>query len=286
MYPEVDEETMLKLTNRWGGIPRGVLEKWDDGTFQNSLEEAIGEMTFNKLMTAGCAGGETSGSTDLASDKIFHIKSDSTFQEKKLEWASSYVREKVMRRLDVAGKLELQQWLAHSAHDPEYGALRGLLFEAFVHSRFEQGESVSLKMRPLDPKGAVGETRSEWKVVETERFRKVKNLASMRWGVYYLPMSKTEAAMDAFMVTGQSLVAMQITVAENHPVKMQPLQDLSAVVARCGEEVSTSILAFMVPPDRYPSFQRQTFTTSAGTDAMNLNKAAKTFEQWVVEVPL
>jgi hypothetical protein len=141
-------------------------------------------------------------------------------------------------------------------------------------------------MRPLDAKGTVGETMSEWHVVETERFRKVKDLDSIRCGVYYFPMSKTEAAMDAFMVTGQSLVAMQITVAENHPVKMQPLQDLSAVVARCGKEVSTSILAFMVPPDRYASFQSQKLTTLAGADAKQLNKAARAFEQWVVEVPL
>jgi hypothetical protein len=113
---------------RWGGIPRYVLQKLTR-TQQDLLGKAIDSSSMRMLKES--LGGEMPQPS--VSHRLMHIRAGPDFSFTWVEFASPYVAEKVFAKLWRTEQEKLKTFLAASADSEELGALRGILWEQFVH---------------------------------------------------------------------------------------------------------------------------------------------------------
>jgi hypothetical protein len=67
---------------------------------------------------------------------------------------------------------------------------------------------------------------------------------------------------------------------------MKGLQALSDFIHERGVQISERRLVFVVPPDIFGDFKKQSLKTAAGKDAERPNDLFSQFSQWVVQFPL
>lgn len=96
LFPDIEENEMLNRFDRWGGIPRFVLEKIGDKASNNSLEKAIVTSDLKKcIMSIG-----EIDSPDDASHRILHIVT-TDYCSTTIMFSSIYVAEKVAEYFDA-----------------------------------------------------------------------------------------------------------------------------------------------------------------------------------------
>jgi hypothetical protein len=170
-------------------------------------------------------------------------------------FASMYVQESVYDRFAEQNHDRLMHFIWHSAGNPLLSAMRGTLFEEHVHRRLASDESFEVRRLDEPAEGSGDE-------VERVTFGKLSTLmvhgvSDIRAGHYCRPQTRNFESIDA-VVAPSSLF--QITVGEKHPVKSNGLAQLQPQLASSGP----IRLYFVVPPDRWGSFKRQSYVTKKG----------------------
>jgi hypothetical protein len=274
---------MEERFGQWGGIPRFVLEYARDTTQQVELEQAVQKCLAMGVSNAIAAAGEQRGTTDFVSDRVLHMSTEDCMTVQ-LQWASQYVFDKISSRQEAAMRQELDVFLSASAGDSYLAALRGRLFEPYVHRLLGKGGIFAYRV--LDAPRPQEVHSINFQPHNHRTFTRLRDMGKVEPGVYYVPAAQNLAAADAFAIIGGQLHIVQVTVGAKHPVKMAGVQDILDVVSRgAGEHFASSfVLDFAVPPDKFDEYRSQDLVTKDGSVAKRKMSAA--CQQWVLKIPL
>jgi hypothetical protein len=170
-------------------------------------------------------------------------------------FASEFVQECVYDRFVRPNQARLMHRICGLAGDRLMGPMCGMLFEEHAHRRLCSGET--FRVRPLHgPGGGSGDEDSTVCFGELDTLT-VSYAADIRAGYYCRPHAQNFESVDA-VIAPSSLF--QITVGSQHPIKQHGLDQLQSRLSASGPIG----LYFVVPPDRYRSFQAQSYVTQKG----------------------
>jgi hypothetical protein len=151
IFTQVPENLMLDIFDRAGGVPRYVLrhparliKKYknpsDYDTIVNKsmerIEEAISEIeNFDKLLLCFTENA----SYVKISNRIIHRWPDPSYEDYYYEWASSYIYETIMRKLE---KFRWDELLQKIRNPSDVTNSRGIMFELYVIHHFATRKDV------------------------------------------------------------------------------------------------------------------------------------------------
>src|SRR4051812_2369572 len=219
-----------------GGIPRYCLQASADelkltqnrrtaeSSVMKHLEEALAKVQSAEQFLSCISQGDEY--LKLSSQLLHQWPVENSYR---LEWASAYVREKIMEKLVSEVWTTLLDRLIKKS---DQAVARGVLFEVYMHHTFRKG-GVKFEMKKL------GESTTEKLEVIINptvwRIRNLKELNSKELsvedpkGTLVILDNPNFPAADFFLLPTDLF---QITVSQNHPVKqhalLKVLKDLSA----------------------------------------------------------
>ncbi|CAG8701888.1 2263_t:CDS:1, partial [Funneliformis caledonium] len=272
MFNHLEEAKVEDLYSRWGGIPRFILEKSLDSSQQNHLEDAISKSNWKLFEFVG----EIDHANDV-SHRIIHIHTNLPSEEEEMNeegeeifyiqkfilFASEWVAEKVMNRLESNYSQQLRNFVTASSSENEYSTLRGVIFEQIAHRILQKGGSFNI--RPLES-DFISST-----IVIPERIKLVFNdINKIEDGKYCQPIQKNFTSIDAVVAPN---TLFQMTVSKSHPINMSGLKKL---VEKLGGKSGTNHIYFyfVLPKDLYDNYQAQHFHTTGKT-------VAKLIPRWI-----
>eukprot|EP00891_Asterochloris_glomerata_P005125 jgi/Astpho2/5125/Aster-06336 len=130
MYPGMQVADVRSRFDRWGGIPRFVLEKLSVPN-QSLLEQAIASATLPSIIDSV---GRAFAHPEI-SHRILHLHVEADLVTTAVRWASLWVAEAVAMRLFEYEKNNLIAFLSAVAVDKDLAGLRGILWEGYCHRR-------------------------------------------------------------------------------------------------------------------------------------------------------
>ena len=123
----VSEDSIEFLFNKWGGIPRQILDKNHLNTNTKNLscelEKSINNIDFIKIRTI--YEFEQPNSYSMSS-KICHYYPEKNYEEYSVKFASRYVCEKLMKRFELFCNNETLRFIEF-AKEPELSHIRKIL---------------------------------------------------------------------------------------------------------------------------------------------------------------
>jgi hypothetical protein len=277
LFPHLSVQQVNDLYDKWGGVPRFVLESALDEEKQKYLDRAIEAVDLDVIVQA-------IGNLDIrkgASHRLVHLLVKEGFHSDVYVFASKYVVDRIYPKLLQDKRQQLIGFLAVSDGIGELGPLRGILFERYAHSIIQNGGK--FRVRELQES-----MRCEETTVDIPRSRLVvfdRELSFNEIGdgyVYEKPKSKNYESVDSFI---RKLSAMfQMTGARNHPCKQS---GINKVVHLMGNP-KVPLLYFVVPNDRFDNFVYQKYVGSDGKilqDGPYFN-TVKRVKQFVLSIDL
>ncbi|CAJ0645544.1 16652_t:CDS:2 [Entrophospora sp. SA101] len=215
LFPDLNQELVQSLYNKWGGIPRYTLYYALNDSQQDLLQMAIstvnqrilnfvGETTDDDdtrhrivhISTNVPQAGEYKGKgsavikPEMGKDRPFYTMSI-------LEFASDYVSEKVVGRLTTHYRNQLLNFVESSSLINEYSTLRGAIFEQIAHQKLLSGKS--FRTRPLfEQTSSFGNGNSRFRLPARDKllFNNIKEIAPNK---YCIPTQKNFASVDAII---------------------------------------------------------------------------------------
>jgi hypothetical protein len=266
----LNDQLVSNLFDKWGGIPRYVLNNATNPIALDLLEFAIATADASKVLYSI---GEISGPDDV-SHCLIHmsvgmwyniLKIDvqgENFQTTFCMFASNYVAERITQKFYSQQRDTVRQFLRATEDEFRYGFLRGYLYEPMVHTILRNGGE--FKIREL--------VAGNFKTKPLERILKLnpttlKEFSALSEVVepdkYYVPRSASFAAGDAIIVPNRIF---QITMGESHPIPIARLADIATQLSKIHplQEASIKQLFFVVPPDRFQFFVKQSLLNDKG----------------------
>ena len=216
-FPEVPQDVAERLFLRWGGIPRYVLEYWNDNSKQMLLDEAIGLADPDRCFAnVGEVGNDkdlshrilhmtippkeaTTTATSAAVDELKDSRYDS--HHFRMLFASQYVTDQLVQRWRRSNFDRLRHWILAMEPVRWAGGLQGQLFEAMAHTMLRVGGK--FRCRKLR-KSKNEQPQPEFVMVfpntgpASLMYRRVDELHGRR-DVYAQPVQKNEGAIDALI---------------------------------------------------------------------------------------
>ncbi|CAG8840757.1 22424_t:CDS:2, partial [Gigaspora margarita] len=260
MFNHLEEVKVEDLYSRWGGIPRFVLEKAQDSSQQKHIEDAISKSDGRLLNFVG----EIDHADDI-SHRLIHIHTnlpgegeEAPYIQKYILFASEWVAEKVMEKLERNYNQQLRNFVSASSSENEYSTLRGVIFEQIAHRILQKGRSFIIRSLESDFTNAIE---------IPERIKLLFNdINKIEEGKYCQPIQKNFSSIDA-IVAPHTLF--QMTVSKNHPINVSGMKKL---IEKLGGESGTNHIYFyfVLPKDLYDNYQAQPFYTNGKTVAKRI----------------
>ncbi|KAJ3307751.1 hypothetical protein HDV04_002613 [Boothiomyces sp. JEL0838] len=249
LYPTISEELVLALYSKWGGIARYVLSRATEDAQQSLLEHALDRSNVNSVL-------ESIGRSDEkgeVSSRLIHLSVTDDFQSGPYLFASTYVADEMYTRAYGNNRNLLIRFLSASEGIGDTGQLRGVLFERHAHE--------------ILSKGGQFRTRNLQNGQETQ-LHLPNNLTTFLYSMnnpdfqaatncYFHPRSKSFESVDSFIKPN---LLFQMTIAKDHPCKQSGLQSALEILGY----PSDPVLYFVVPPDRFETFQYQNYCGKDG----------------------
>jgi len=291
LFKDIDEQHVLELYRKWGGVPRHVLEKAKNAHWQIDLESkaqsVLGSQWLNFLTDLGWVGR---ADRFEVSDVVMHYRTEDYIQYE-VVFASSYVSQLAYSKLRRHSWVQPIHFLR--SNDPTSASNRGILFERFAHNVL--GRKCNVRVRSLEEHGQSNIEILEWPQLKHRTFQKLSFKGDLveegPTGCYWEPESKNNAAFDAVCSNiGDDLgtvAALQMTVSKKHGIQHAGLVKLVEAAP------SVKRLYFVVPGSIFEEFQKQPFTNKQRVSKKDLNErtlppsdSVSGVEQWALEVDL
>ncbi|RHZ55278.1 hypothetical protein Glove_417g36 [Diversispora epigaea] len=279
IFNDLEPKKVNDLFSKWGGIPRFVLEKTQDSTQQQLLEEAIVKNSNKRLFTFV---GEINH-TDNMSNKLLHIytnipnkdnenKEDiKIFYKKKfLQFASEYVSKKVIDALIENHRKVLEKFVISSSSINEWSTIRGNVFEDISHRILQKGRRFNIRLldsKSTDPKST--SSTIEFPKCEKLIFNKINEIKE---GMYCQSKSKNFGSIDAIVAPD---ILFQMTVSSDHPININSLKNLVDKLGGVSGKDPINFY-FVLPKDKYNDFKNQKFHTNK-----NIVAKSKDIPYWI-----
>jgi hypothetical protein len=140
---------------------------------------------------------------------------------KRIKLASQWVADEVARGLLSQERAGVLDFLRHAVGERHFASVRGQLFESFCHNVFSNRGD--FEARSLQTQGS----RMTMHLSRCSRASsdRVEDVDLTKAGLYYQPKSKSFPSVDSLASPN---MLFQITVSENHSVKMAALENVLA----------------------------------------------------------
>jgi hypothetical protein len=267
-FSGLSAESVETRFDKWGGIPRYVLEKVDPRS-QKLLEDAIGACSVSLIAQSL---GASSVHAEV-SNRILHlrVRANTEYSETYTDWASPWVAERVAYELWRQQQVDLQVFVSAAVGMGELGGVRGHLWEGLCHARLAAGGS--FWCRDLQSPGS-DPFAIELQPADTRKvFDDWSSIQSCSTVTYCRPRQKNKAAIDA---ASQPDALFQITVGSKHSINCA---GLAAAVAGLHQQEAVK-LYFVVPTDRFSQFAEQPIQQGPGVQQLRL-----CVRQYALEIP-
>ncbi|KYR01996.1 hypothetical protein DLAC_00788 [Tieghemostelium lacteum] len=252
IYKQDEKEVECRF-EKWGGIPRYVLEKI---SAENQLELVHSIASTDLDACFGNVNQPDSPST--GNHKVFHIDAvpNTKYSQQRVVMGSNYIKRKLVQRFYFNF---MEQLISRTENFSNWSAaLGGVVFEQLSHQTLSIGGKFSIRQLDTGNSSVI-----ELKDLNTVFFNKLKDLESMKEAKesfsksdYARPEDINFPAIDSF--NGHSLF--QMTVSENHPITLKPFVNLLHLLDSILPGTGTPFnLFFVVPPDLYKTFKPQKF---------------------------
>ncbi|CAG8846063.1 4634_t:CDS:1, partial [Racocetra persica] len=129
-------ELVGELLDKWGPIPRSVLLKWDDKTYQKKYDNLISKSDLEKCVNSIDKSGMP---TDTISGRLVHLDVKSNFTEFVYRFTSSRVSDLMIQAYETKTKIDVRNFVASSHEHPMIAGFRGNLFEDYAHLELQRG---------------------------------------------------------------------------------------------------------------------------------------------------
>jgi hypothetical protein len=267
IHSQMPSADVTQRFDKWGGSPRYVLQKLDLED-QAALQQAIDSCSV-KLVQDSLGN---SSAHDEVSNRILHLRVKADFINTYVAWASPWVAEHIAYKLWRTERQQLLLFLNAGTRLSDLGGVRGNLWEGLCHARLAAGGTY--RCRDLDyPEGGPVD-KSFLQSTNALVFDQWSSLQQCAHGTYCRPRVKNKAAVDSALLPD---ALFQITVSGHHSINCAGLLD-----SFNGLDSSTTVvtLYFVVPPDRFPTFKRQSIAPGVGVADLRHN-----VKQCVLEMP-
>jgi hypothetical protein len=215
------------------------------------------------------------------SDKVLHMTT-SDYIAVKLLWVSDFVFDEFCTWQEAALRVELESFLTAASTNSTVAALRGLLFEPYVHRLFSKGGNFGYRV--LDESSPDEPHSISFNFTDTSVFRQLVNINSVLPNVYYRPSVSNLAAADSFAVVDKTLYIFRVTVSASHDVSNIGFSELiQSVKAAYTGMLNSTVLAFVVPRDHFQQYQRQSFMNK---DKSAAKRQRNDCDQWAIQIPV
>ena len=236
---------------RWGGIPRYVLEKVANPSAQLDLPRALAVKNVDKVLDSV---GEMDTAPE-ASHRLLHMVTSAPYVETSIEFGSDYIKGRVTEILLRRQRAELSYFVSRET-DPLFATLRGDCFEVLAHEKLVAGGEYPTRFLT----GAGGSSVRILPSATLRRFDGIKPenlvpLCSLPAGTYCRPLTGSFPVIDALILPG---VLLQMTVSERHGVDESKLEAILDALA-----LKSAELVFVVPPDKFNEFSAYKFKDAA-----------------------
>ncbi|KAI8599790.1 hypothetical protein EDD21DRAFT_151048 [Dissophora ornata] len=276
-------EMMEELYSRIGGIPRYVLARpmKELGLSPSNLQVVIERSSERlvhaldnvddpvKMMQLFAQGKD---SLDFSS-RLVHRWPVGDHRTFRLEWASTYVAEKVA---DLLNQNSCTQMLEMLIKKPD-GSASGIIFEAYVLRTFRDGGH-TFELKDLQ----TGKT-DRLIIPRKPDVMHFQTITSTKAGQLWIPTIHNFACVDMLLSPRDLL---QITVSKTHPIKGPPLLKLveSLVEHSWIAQPKEARLIFVVPGHVFADFRKQNYLTSAEKVYKKVPADIKSVKQYVLKI--
>ena len=177
--------------------------------------------------------------------------------------ASTFVQEYVYEQFSKENRHRLISFISGAVGNPLLSSIRGGLFEAHAHQRLCSGETFKTRLLS-DPGPGSGDDETDDAYFGPLATRDVSHVNDISPGYYCRPVAKNFESIDSLIAPNKLF---QITVSDKHPIKHNGLEKLKDKLDSSGE----IRLYFVVPSDRYSSFQRQNYVNIDGMAVFDIH---------------
>ncbi|CAH1770026.1 5726_t:CDS:2, partial [Entrophospora sp. SA101] len=187
--------------------------------------------------------------------------SPQTFQQYKVQFASSIIREKIYQRFLNEQKFPLCNFLKACKDESVAGGIH---------------ESASLISElNLTAKGNF-------------KFSKLEQITTEHQGFYCYPSIHSFESIDALIpgTKSSSHRLFQMTVSNSHPIKQDGINKVIKYLNELQNETKEAELYFAVPGEIYLTFNKQKFQTKQGKDAGRTPQIVYSIKQYSFKIPL
>ncbi|KAF0480809.1 crinkler CRN family protein [Gigaspora margarita] len=263
------------LLDRWGPIPRSVLVKWNDDSYQSEYEQLISKIDYDKFMNSINTSGIPE---DAVSGRLVYLEVDISFTNAVYRFASREVYNKITKNYEHKMRKNARDLILSCDRLPKINGFRGNLFEDFAHLELQRGGT--FRVRCLNNNSKIIE-----KKINKLSANIFTTLDEARKECYNIPKSKTFASIDSFSLDKNDLALYQITVSKTHGIKIKGLNDLNRSLTWVKNANNINIY-FVVPSDIFETFPLQKFKTAKDEDSQKIQGWSNRITQYALEIDL
>ncbi|CAJ0763256.1 15027_t:CDS:2 [Entrophospora sp. SA101] len=267
-------ELLGTLLEKWGPIPRSVLLKWNDKTYQQKYQTLINEANLESCINSIDKSGMP---TDAISGGLVYLEVDPTFTNVVYRFASPRVSDKIIQEYESKTRNNVRDLITSSHEFPKIAGFQGNLFEDFAHLELKRGGTFRIRCLNND------NSEITEKCIENLECNWFMMLNEARKEYYNRPKSKTFASIDSFSLDNNALALYQITISTNHGIKIKGLNDLNHFLS-WKNDMNEINLYFVMPSDIFEKFLPQKYKTAKDQNCQKIPKWINNITQYALEI--
>jgi hypothetical protein len=284
-FPQTTADEVQKRFQMIGGKPRNIFQNI---TTQENISQAVYSVqNYQRVLEIINAG--LYADDEIRSLLTVVLPRDDP-GECNLSWASKSIADKIYRRFVDSVRRDLRNFVLLGGGIAPIAVARGWTFERLVHDCLPLGDSSELEALPIDFR-APPTVLPALPQVENKTFNSLRDFSVVppESDIFYFPESSNLCAVDSFLMHGDVLYAYQVTVAEDHKIKVHGLKTIWDIFQNGnGKKPSRMLLVFVLPnsADVRARFTKvQEYTTVAGGPLMRQPAFLQHVTQWRCFVP-
>lgn len=230
-FPHIPNADALRRFNRYGGVPRTVLE-FSDQRNEEILYNQIRAMSTAELINIMTKASYFDLPSQSNTNMLVHVLPDPKYGFR-CEFASEEIGRLLAETFVVEDEFSFEGFVVKASAMPQFAGWRGYMLEALAHRVLSGHEPIDVGLFLLSSTIPVAVFSKPQPLFFSESFlfRTVDDIQILKPDVYYMPIRKNEKTIDAFALATPAflkkhfnvvstdkftLVFFQVTVSEHH----------------------------------------------------------------------
>ena len=271
-------EIVQNAFDKWGGIPRHVLEKVGDPGWQSLLDDAISKVgNVNDLVRM-----DQVAATEETSHRLLHMHSETPYVSYTFMLGSSFISLSLFKKFSKDQRFIVENFLSITSEESGLSKIRGQFFEAYCHRLLASGGTFDMRCLTSGT-----ETTIDLEASKSRYFSDNVELGSLLQSGcldYLVPRNINYPAIDAISVNPR--LFLQMTVSPSHGVNVAGLDAVVSVLDNSiGQQDALYDLVFVVPSDMYRGYGAQKYEFPKGKAYGDVASTLDRVSQKVLKLP-